>query len=310
MLARPTSGIERSVREHNVRIPLLCDWIEGSVLFGDELSKSDIVDALVEEQVYDDQDFAGECIDNCWAELVLRTRRMGTHYPFLIQSKRIIPREADWRSSSSYSFCLLLSLAEHYDWWTKEFGPDYNAQGEIFEVLVQNSLKASFPDWEFLQTGWSRTTPIRLRDLVVEVAHRVGESVGDIDLWDSAHAKELGLDILGCRHFNDDRQGIIVYMFQCASGGDWKNKMKTPDLEVWRDLVDFSEYPNRGFASPFMFDDKEFKKACVRVHGLFLDRARLLPSGLRTPDWFPVALQANMRKWCEARVAGLLKRSA
>ena len=41
MLALPTSGFSRSAGTspeigHNIRLDILCDWIEGSVLFDDE----------------------------------------------------------------------------------------------------------------------------------------------------------------------------------------------------------------------------------------------------------------------------------
>ena len=33
MLALPDNGMARSIYKHNIRLDILCDWIEGSILF-------------------------------------------------------------------------------------------------------------------------------------------------------------------------------------------------------------------------------------------------------------------------------------
>ena len=67
MLALPIKGISRSVEKHNIDLSIMCDWIEGSVLFeDDELSQIEIADTLMEEQIYDDHDLCMEMISNAW----------------------------------------------------------------------------------------------------------------------------------------------------------------------------------------------------------------------------------------------------
>ena len=237
MLVLPSSGMSKSVKKHNVQTNVMCDWIEASVLFDQALSISDIVDVLIEEEIYNEQDFAGESVKNCWAELRRRARWMGPGYPLQLLAKRIRAADSDWQENASYTFCLLLSLAEHYDWWTDEFGYDYNDQGAFFEDLVHHSMQTAFPGWEFFQTGWTRANTLGLSAVVTEVAQRVGENIGDLPLWDESTSKEMGLDLLAYRGFGDGRQGNIVYLIQCASGADWKHKLKTPDLGVWRSLI-------------------------------------------------------------------------
>ncbi|GAJ16687.1 unnamed protein product, partial [marine sediment metagenome] len=59
MLAIPTRGIYRSVKEHNVELDVFSDWIEGTILFDEaDLSNVDIVDILCEDLICDDQNFA------------------------------------------------------------------------------------------------------------------------------------------------------------------------------------------------------------------------------------------------------------
>ena len=71
MLSIPTKGISRSVNVHNVDLDVFCDWIEASALFrnGDEVTKSDTVDALRDGEIYESQDFAWEIVSDGWNEL-------------------------------------------------------------------------------------------------------------------------------------------------------------------------------------------------------------------------------------------------
>ena len=70
MLTLPTKGMARSIGAHNVRLEALCDWIEGNVLFEQEtLTGADIVDLLLEQDLYRSQDFAWEFMGNVWGEL-------------------------------------------------------------------------------------------------------------------------------------------------------------------------------------------------------------------------------------------------
>ncbi len=288
----------------------MCDWIEANVLFIQGLSKIDVIDILLEEQIYDDQDFAGELIENCWSELLRRELWMKSGYPFRITSQRIQVCRSECPNDIGYAFCLLLSLSESYDWWTKKFGRNYNDQGEFFEIFVQCAMQAIFSNWELYRTGWTRTNTQGLNAVVHEVATRVGADICNLPLWDNYNSKELGLDLLGYRNFSDGRQGNIVYLIQCASGADWKDKLKTPDLEVWRDLVSFAPFPKRAFASPFLFDDETFKRNSIRVNGLLLDRARLFSASNYDEDWLSEDLCDALSEWSSTRVSGLEERSS
>ena len=63
MLTLPITGISRSIAKHNINLSIMCDWIEGSVLFDDEeLSQIEIADILIEEQIYDNHDLCMEMV--------------------------------------------------------------------------------------------------------------------------------------------------------------------------------------------------------------------------------------------------------
>src|SRR5437660_1617641 len=108
MLALPTRGFARSINVHNVRLDALCDWIESSVLFEQNiLTAADIVDVLVENEIYDEQGFAWELLENAWAELQRRAGLLQDGYPLQIRAWRLSPRHR-WQAIPGHSFCLAL----------------------------------------------------------------------------------------------------------------------------------------------------------------------------------------------------------
>jgi len=310
MLAIPTKGFARSVREHNVHLDVLCDWIEGSILFGDnELSLIDIADVLIEEEIYVTEDFAREGVVNAWAELQRRLSWIGNGCAFTMD-KRWIRRRAQWRDAPAYTFCILLSLAPSYDWWASEFGRDYTDQGDLFELLTKESLEAQYGStWIVHQTGWTRTNTASLGQVVEKVAACLGEVKGRLELWNDPNAKEMGLDLLWYRPFPDNRVGIPVYLVQCASGANWKPKLHTPNLKVWRSLIQFTTTPQRAFSAPFSFSDKVFAQNCVIVDGVLLDRCRLLGASRYNDAWVSPSLRDRLIAWIEPRAEVLLRRS-
>lgn len=236
MLTIPTKGFARSVNKHNIRLDILCDWIEASTLLLErDLSTSDVADVLMEAELYTSEDFSREIVMNAWNELVRRRYWIGDSCGFTIDGRSVRP-VGKWQHIPAQVFCVVLSLASYYDWWFKTFGSDYTEQGDLFELLTKASLEAQFNGWEIYQTGWTRTNTSGLVSIVNEVATRLGEELVHPELWDTANAKEMGLDLLCYRRFPDDRLGIPVYLMQCASGADWKPKLRTPDLNCFCQL--------------------------------------------------------------------------
>ena len=73
MLAIPR-GITRSVQAHNSCRSVFYDWLEGSVLFAEEeLSPPNVVDFLIEQQIYDSQDLCSEFVSNGWSQVQRRS---------------------------------------------------------------------------------------------------------------------------------------------------------------------------------------------------------------------------------------------
>ena len=311
MLALPTSNFSQPIGtppeiEHNIELSVLCDWIEGSVLFDNEdLSKADIVDVLKEEEVYDDPDVAMALVNDAWSELAERLVWIGGKGPFSF-SHQTIKSEGSWEENPAHSFCILLSMPQCYDnWSTALHRGDYSEQGRLFEELTKVSIEHQFSDWKVYQTGWSTTNPKKLRNIVDEIASRLGEIKGEIEPWANPDGNDQGLDLLCYRPFLDNRGGVPVYLMQCASGKHWKDKLYTPDLQVWTKIINFMATPRKAFAIPFALPDKEFKERCNRVDGMLLDRYRILAAVNYNTEWTSHSLKKEIIKWIAPRLQKL-----
>jgi hypothetical protein len=234
---------------------------------------------------------------------------VGNGSPFTVSGLRITRQYDSWQDTPAHSFCVLLSLAKWYREWARPFGSDYTEQGALFEDLTKESLEKLFSGWHIHQTGWTRTRTNRLATVVDEVADHLGESKGVIERWTRPTANEAGLDLLCYRPFPDRRVGVPVYLMQCASGGDWEGKLHTPNLNIWRHIVQFAAMPKKAFATPFAFLEDEFIRNSALVDGLLLDRYRLLSVADTEEEWVSRSLRRRIIRWARPRVRTLPTRS-
>lgn len=306
MLALPDVGMHRSIEKNNVKFDILCDWIEGSILFNedeDEFSVTDVANVLIDENVCEEQDFAMEIVSNAWSELERRLNWLVSGMPFSISDSRAI-RIDSWQETPAHSFCVLLSLAQCYEkWWERTSGSDYREQGELFELLTQESLENQFLGWQVEHTGWFPNQPTSLPEVVNKVADYLGETVSNnLDQWIRPQEKDAGLDLLCYRPFSDKRGGFPVYLIQCASGQDWKTKMDKPNIGRWGRFIEFVAPPQKAFSIPFALSDGDFKKLSLDVEGLFLDRYRLLAAAKYQQHWESSILTNRIVRWATPRV--------
>ena len=310
MFDLPESGFSRSIQEHNVKRMVLADWIESSLLFVDsEISISDVLDVLMEKNIYADEDFGAEILEDAWSELHRRCRWMGKHCPFRIQGRLIERIVTAWDATPAHSFCLFLTLALYYRSsiakWIKDNNGNYIDQGNLFEQLTIQSLQAL--GWETHHTGWaSGIQTTNFTQIVSDVAGQLGERFVNtplVQLYESANEK--GLDLVCYKPFIDERGGKPIYLMQCASGGDWTNKLQTPNIETWKKLIQFASSPQRAFAMPFALEDDEFYRRCNDVDGMFIDRYRLLSPGADGSDWVSSDLKRDLIKWLTPRLSAI-----
>ena len=311
MLALPTSNFSQPIGtppeiEHTIELSVLCDWIEGSVLFDNEdLSKADIMDVLKEEEVYDDPDVVMALVNDAWNELQDRLVWIGGKGPFSFFGQSI-KSEGSWEENPAHSFCILLSMPQCYDNWSTALRQgDYSEQGRLFEALTKVSIEHQFSDWKVYPTGWSSKNPVKLSNIVDEIANRLGEIKGELQPWTNPRTKDGGLDLLCYRPFLDNRGGVPVYLMQCASGKDWENKLHRPNLNVWTKIIKFMAKPRKAFAIPFALPDKKFKETCTEVNGMLLDRYRILAAGKYNTEWVSDSLKTAIIDWITPRLQKL-----
>ena len=301
MLEFPDQGLRRSKNVHNSDIEPFCDWIEANVLFEEEsLHLSDVVDRLIEEQFYDDQEFAWEFIDNIIAILRRRAEWLQRAYPIDIRSKRLTQRSS-WREIGPYGFCLLLSVLPLFSSAREQLGDDRADQGLLLEKLSEAALRELLLGWGVHRTGWSSESTEHLPELAKNVAQLLNASIGEPELFSGGRAKDAGLDILCYKPFPDGRGGYLCILVQCASGAStWKRKRMEPNLGVWRHAVIFDFPPASGLVIPFAISAEQLKESSVIAQSLIIDRIRLLLPGRDGGAWLPSDLDADLVSWCEA----------
>lgn len=313
MILLPTRGVarrQRALTQHHIDIDVFADWIEASVLFKDiDVSVTDVVDVLLEEELYEDQDFAREIVQAAWLEIEQRRKHSGGFYGVTIDGNWV-KASGDTTNQTAHRFLLTLSLASSYDWWRKAFGANYTDQGRHFESLTEMALSALTPGWSVFSTGWKGgTTNSHFLSVAGEVANRLNTGPIIKQEWNLDDAKDLTLDILVYWPCIDARQGAPFIMLQCASGANWDEKLKEPDIDQWRKLLNPDCLPLRGVSVPFCLPDTRFRFASARAAGLLLDRCRILLAATRKEDWLKKDLADELDGWMNPRITELLNRS-
>jgi len=308
MLRLPETGFQRSVtpHKHNGRLDVLVDWIEGSVAFVDEeLSQTDVVDVLCENDIYAKQDSARERVADAWLELERRAESVIDGAPFNVGG-RTLRRLYQWNDNPTYCFCLLLSLHAWFRSWARQFGADFTSQGSLFERLTVECLQRL--GWRVHRTGWAPGNAVKIKQVVQDVSAHIGEPEipGALEKWIPENANEEELDVVCSDPFCDEWGGRPLYFFQCASGANWADKLHTPDPDTWRRVISFTTVPQRGFSMPFALLEGDFRRSAGRVNGMFLDRFRLQsPSVDGNVNWASKPLARSIVQWMRPRVKKL-----
>jgi hypothetical protein len=289
---------------------VVADWLEASTLFHESpVSMNNAVDLLQEQQIYNDQDFCVQFLEDAWSEI--RLRQECSPSSGVTATGDTLRRTTEWTAVPAQSFCLVLSLLPRYkdsagrQTAAERFGSDYTEQGELFELLTRASLLAQWPDWSVDVTGWSRTTAEKLPSVVANVCALLGEDPGRLEKWAPAKSNEAGLDMVLWRDYPDARPGPR-YFLQAGSGDGWSAKLKTPDVALWSKFVDFTVAPYLALSIPFALESAEFARRSVSAEGLLLDRHRILACPEPEEVWIDPALLGRLVAWLQPRVDWLV----
>lgn len=291
----------------NVGTCALADWLEANLLFSDKnISKSDVSDLLIEEEICDDagQDLAHLIATDGWSEISLRKRWGGTSPVLEIASNRL-SFAPDWRDDISRAFFLVLSLQKSYPNWAEEHR-DNSTQGELFEKIVEEICPGLLPGWDVLRAGWSPENTVSISGIVpilCEHLHTSGHP--SLDEWTSDAANDGGLDIVCFRRFPDEREATPTYFLQCASGANWRDKIHTPSAITWMKYLDAAVQPSTGIAAPFVISQKDMKRSGLSGQITVFDRIRLLHAVYNEGVEISEKLATDLIAWLEPRIDAL-----
>ncbi len=308
LLAVPGAGfVATSVNVHRSDVVIVADWVEATALFFNRpISKMEVRDFLCDNDYYEDQDFAMTFVDMLWGELTVRTSWIKPSLVFNIDTQELQPLLA-WKDALGYAFCLMLTHLQRYSsiQYPTLHSRSYVSQGSLFERFSEESLVKL--GWKTLRTGWaSGITNPSFKQIIDTVAKELDEDwINGPAAAVFKDAKEEGLDIVIHLPFKDSRVGRAYFLVQCASGGNWQEKLHTPRIEVWNKLIVFTTDPRRAFCFPLALDDDGFRATCAKCTGLLLDRYRLLSSGTGLTANLSDTLRDDLIKWLDPRVSAL-----
>lgn len=307
MLQIPQNGFQRSVKQSNVNAISLGDWLEAILLFDQkEVTKSEIVDILIEYQICPDesQDLAHGIASDGWDELRQRKAWGGIPDSTTISANRL-EEVSEWEAQPIRAFFLLLSLFRIFPDWAKDVR-DNVAQGNLFEEVVELICPAVLPGWSVFRAGWSPENAKNVPTIVADLCERLFvDGAANLEEWHAPDAKDGGLDIVCYRPFSDQREAMPVYFLQCASGKNWRDKVNTPNADLWQKLLDAAVRPSTGIAAPFVIGKRELKIAGLTGQITVLDRLRLLGSAASANTQFPEDLTTRLIEWMRPRIDAL-----
>ena len=307
MIEIPQSGFEYSKNQSNVMTDVLADWLEANILFMDgHVAKSEVVDMLIEYQICPDeeQDLAYQIAGEGWDEIERRKRWGGLPRSVSITSTHIRTDDA-WECRPIWAFFVLLSTLRIYPDWAQTHRA-YAVQGNLFERVVEAICPAMLPGWIAYRTGWCPDNTKDIRAIVQELCTRLCVSgATDLDEWISPMAKDGGLDIVCYRQFKDEREALPTFFLQCASGKNWREKVKTPDAASWQKYLNAAVQPSTGIVAPFVIEDKDLRRAALRGQVVVFDRLRMLSAVGDARITLETDLLTELLEWMWARVRDL-----
>lgn len=205
------------------------------------------------------------------------------HYPFDVSNDSLKRRPDGERSV--YTFLALLS------WYGTSMQQTELNGVQLFEDVCASAAAAYLggpsPHVKSYVFGFPRRiAPKGFKDALDDLCKQLGEGEGHRKGRPKLpHEKDAKLDLVAWKDFHDRRQGKLITFGQCATGGDWVQKItELPATFDWCTtwMADRpGVWPLRSFFVPHRVDRTNWFDACVKG-GLLLDRCRIasLSSGV------------------------------
>ncbi|QDH35563.1 hypothetical protein [Porphyrobacter sp. YT40] len=307
MLKIPEVKFGYSANQSNVDPNAMGDWLEACALFdGPDVTKGDVIDMLLEYQICSDenQDLAHLIAEEGWEEVSKRKRWGGLPDHVDITVNRI-SSQGNWRDDPIRSFFVLLSALRIYPDWAKDFQA-YSVQGDLFERIVEVICPHLLPGWIAYRAGWSPDDTKNIPEIVGELVNRLYvPGAADLDRWLLNAGNDGGLDMICYRSFGGEREAMPLFFLQCASGKNWRDKIHTPNPNLWQKFLDSAVLPSTGIVAPFVIDDKELRIAALIGQIVVFDRIRLLSAARDGDVQLDDGFRDEVIDWLQPRIDGL-----
>jgi hypothetical protein len=253
---------------------LLADWLELCALCSADrnYSTGDLERALESAGVLEADDgreaLGATCLE-VFHELEARAGAAGPAYPFRLHGRGLVEVAVAHGDFSPYVFCLCLS----YFGETALPGTRLYPR-RLFEDLACAAAR-NYVGGESVRFAFPRNDlPPGFRAALQEVCLQMGEGGVRTRGGTPGDAK---LDVIAWRHFPDRHAGKLILFGQCASGGDWEEKLAELQPDVfcgsWFAVAPVSRIV-KAFFTPHRVKRDDWEDV-NRAGGLFFERCRL-----------------------------------
>ena len=280
------------------------DWAELQILYSGSTgisleairTEADVEGLLEQVDSLEGTEMPADLSQNLVAEAVREVSRRasegGKGYPFRIRGDRLELKPGSHRCTP-YAFCLMVS---DRDYWSAG-----DPSSNMFEYIATTALE-SYLQGCAMRFGAPREAP----DQQIEAAlRRLAERTGDrlLSIYPVRSTdKDLGLDVVGWKDFQDARTSKVLVYMQCATGENWFSKKGDLDLGmggVWNQTLAWTTPPVKAMAIPYIVPPGEdWQRSTPGL--LLMDRLRIssvLPArsvSINGVDWVG---------WFKSRVA-------
>lgn len=220
-------------------------------------------------------------VDDAVQELTRRGTTIGDGYPFDFDGTVLTASDAWHDEAIAYVFLLLLSA---------DGLPGETTGRRLFEEVTTAAL-AEYLKGKSLRFGFPHRTPVpsHPNDAVDYLAEQIDQPRID-GRRIRKYEKDMGLDAIAWKPFNDDRPTKIVLLANCSTGANWNSKLGELSITKWKRMINFGCEPVLVFAVPWIPSREDWEEIVDYGH-IVLDRARvasLLSSwdaGCKVEEW-------------------------
>lgn len=289
----------------------LADFIEMECLLSEEESYSSMSaksmlsvgsDEINNEGIESEDDRISRRLEDVMVELKDRKRRCNNHYPFVIESHKIV---LDKSNTQIYYIYIYLLLVTRLNMVTNKVYEGIDGT-LLFEELSEVVAKSYFGDnTKSLLFGTSSDAIRNFKDKINTLLNMLEEG-GQFRIPEGSNGmqKDGHLDIVVMKSFSDRRGGKLVGFGQCKTGTFWEGTLSQLQPRTFMSsYTTCTPYhsPVRMFFIAESCTEK-WEENC-RYGGILFDRCRLM-------DYLPLnisdSINTKIQKWVDTAVIDII----